>query len=257
MPGPEGEGQGEGPGHRYQKLALSPEQELAVGRKAYQKVLREASGDVLPEGSWQSQRVRRVVAKLKRAVDIEPLRREINLHIEGFTFDWNVSVIVDRQINAFCLPAGEIVVFTGIFNVAEDDDQLATVLSHEMSHALAHHASERIARKEQEGSSVLGILSSLRFNRDQEEEADKIGLFLMTFAGYNPSEAVRFWERMGQAMGSSSRPEILSDHPNDATRIRNMQRWVPLARAALEAYRAGRIAPGRGGARGPRRGPED
>src|SRR4029079_6821477 len=130
------------------------------------------------------------------------LQREISLRTKGYRFEWEASVVRDRQVNAFCLPAGEIVVFTGLLPVATTDDQLATVLSHEMAHALAHHVSERVAREQ----SATNILSSLSYDRLQESEADHIGLFLMTFAGYAPDQAVVFWERMHAAAGVGGRP---------------------------------------------------
>jgi predicted Zn-dependent protease len=148
-------------------------------------------------------------------------------------------VIQDNQVNAFCLPGGKIFVFTGILPVAQDDHQLATVMSHEVAHALAHHSSERIAR-EQSGA---GILRSLKYNRDQETEADHIGVFLMTFAGYDPHKAVTFWERMHQRMAGQQPPEFLSDHPSDEHRIEAMKKWVPRAVAGKQAFDRGDIAP--------------
>src|SRR5262249_31818251 len=150
----------------------------------------------------------------------------------------------DRQINAFCLPGGKIAVYTGLLRVVENDDQLATVLSHEIAHALAHHASERIARAKNVpgGESILSQLINKKHDREQEAEADKIGVFLMTFAGYDPREAVAFWERMQQAHQGAP-PEILSDHPSDAHRIQAMQDNVRRAMAGKKAFDEGRIAP--------------
>jgi predicted Zn-dependent protease len=234
-----------GPGGRRQPLALTPRQELAVGRRAYQEVLDEFRDRILPGDDLRVQRCRRVVDRLAKAAEIEPLQREINLQIRGYRFDWVVNVIEDDQVNAFCLPGGYMAVFTGILAVVgRSDDALATVLSHEMAHALAHHASERVAR-EQGGRSILRKLS---YDRMQEDEADHIGVFLMAFAGYDPDEAVRFWKRMSQAhAGRRGLPEFLSDHPSDANRIRAMARRVPAARAAKQAFDEGRIAPARGG----------
>src|SRR5262249_22219811 len=173
------------------------------------------------------------------------VRREINLRLEGYRFEWEVNVLEDRQINAFCLPGGKIAVFTGLFRVVENDDQLATVLSHEISHALAHHASERIARAHNTpgGEGILGQLINKKHDREQEAEADKIGVFLMTFAGYDPNEAVRFWQRMQQAHRGAGPPAILSDHPSDAQRIQDMQDYVRRALAGKRAFDQGRIAP--------------
>jgi len=233
---------GEGPGGREQPLALSPTEELQVGRQAYHDVLREYRDRVLPENHPDVRRVKRVVDRLAAAAKIEPLQREINLHVQGYVFDWNVSVVQSRQVNAFCLPAGKVFVFTGILPVVgESDDRLATVLGHEIAHALAHHASERVAR----ARGVGNILRSLSYDRMQESEADHIGVFLMTFAGYDPDRAVEFWERMHRAGPGGSPPEFLSDHPSDEHRIANLRAWAPKARAAKKAYDEGRIAPAR------------
>jgi predicted Zn-dependent protease len=254
MPPPPG---GQGPGRRQQVLALSPRQELEVGLEAYRKVLEEYSDRILPSDAPESRRVHRVLGRLIKAAGIEPLQREINLQVRGYYFQWEVHVVQDRKVNAFCLPAGKMIVFTGLMRVVQNDDQLATVLGHEMAHALAHHASERVATAQREGRGALAILSSLAHDRQQETEADHIGLFLMTFAGYNPEEAVRFWQRMMQVTGASGgRPEILSDHPSDARRIRDLQGWVPQVVAAKRAYDEGRIAPARAARRGPAVGAE-
>lgn len=235
-------GGGEGPGHRPQRLALTPQQELELGREAYQEILSHPGkfGHVIPADRPECQRVRRIASRIIHAVDIEPLRREMNLR-EGYQFEWEVNVLDRDDVNAFCLPGGKMAVFRGILRVAENDDQVATVLSHEIAHALAHHTSERVARAGLDRG--FGGIWSKAFDRQEEAEADHIGVFLMTFAGYDPDEAVRFWERMQHATGGRGLPEILSDHPSDAHRIQNMKGWVPLAQAALKALKEGNIAP--------------
>ena len=244
---PSGGGTGEGPGHRAQQLVLSPQQELDLGRKAYREVLAnpEKYGRPLPASSPEVQRVRRVVDRLVRAWEIEPLQREMNLVRKGYHYEWEVNVLQKNDVNAFCLPGGKIVVYSGLLRVAQNDDQLAVVLGHEMGHALAHHANERLARNEVNHGSSGGFWSK-KFDRAQESEADHIGLFLMTFAGYNPEEAVRFWEHMEQLTQGREPPEILSDHPSDAHRIHDIQEWIPKALAAKKAYDEGNIAPTRG-----------
>lgn len=228
---------GQGPGGRDQPLALSPEQELRVGQRAWQEVRGEFGDRFLPNNHPDVRRVERVVDRLKAAAAIEPLQREINLRVRGYTFAWNVAVVQNRQVNAFCLPAGYIVVFTGILPVAATDDQLATVLSHEMAHALAHHGSERLAREQSAG----GTLFRLQYDRYQESEADHVGVFLMAFAGYDPDEAVAFWMRMRRMTQGGEPPEFLSDHPSHQTRIKNLQGWAPRAKAAKLAYDQGRV----------------
>jgi predicted Zn-dependent protease len=230
---------GKGPGGREQPLGMSPNQELGVGRQAYRHVMEEYKSRVLSPSKSQVLRVRAIAKKIATAAEIEPLQREINLNVRGYRFEWEANVIQDNQVNAFCLPGGKIFVFTGILPVAEDDHQLATVMSHEVAHALAHHASERLAR-EQSGA---GVLRSLKYNRDQETEADHIGIFLMAFAGYDPHKAVIFWERMHQKTAGQHPPEFLSDHPTDEHRIEAMKQWVPKVVAGKKAFDRGDIAP--------------
>ncbi len=241
--GPITEEQGQGPGHRAQVLALNPRQELELGRRAYREILSkpEKYGRALPADSPETERVRAVATRIIKATEIRPLEREMNLH--PGRFDWEVNVLQSPQINAFCLPGGKIAVFAGLLQVVQNDDQLAAVLGHETAHALAHHVSERLTHQ-QNGGSVLGLLRGKAFDRDQEAEADHIGVFLMTFAGYDPEEAVRLWQRMEQLSAQRPHvPEILSDHPSDERRLRNIANWAPRAQAAKKAYEEGHIEP--------------
>jgi predicted Zn-dependent protease len=236
--------QGEGPGHRPQELALSPEQELELGRKAYREVLDK--WQALPHDSKEVHRVSHVGERIANTVKIDPLMREINLHVNAHRFEWQFNVLEDRQVNAFCLPGGKVAVFTGLLHVVQNDDQLAAVLGHEVAHALAHHTSERLARQEHEGGGLLAALREKHYDREQESEADHIGVFLMTFAGYDPRQAIVFWQRMKRLSDERGQvPEILSDHPSDEKRIRQLEEWVPKAEAAKKAYDEGRIEPRR------------
>jgi predicted Zn-dependent protease len=239
-------GSGEGPGHRAQDLALSPQQELELGRQAYRQVLTNPRqyGRPVAADRPEVQRVRGIAERIVHAAGIEPLQREMHLR-KGYRYEWEVNVLESGQVNAFCLPGGKMVVFRGLLKVARKDDHLATVIAHEMAHALAHHASERVAREEQNRGAPGGFWNRA-YDREQEAEADHIGLFLMTFAGYDPADAVRFWELMEQATGGRQQlPEILSDHPSNAHRIQNLKEWVPKAKAAKQAFDQGRVAPPR------------
>ena len=136
-----GEGmQGEGPGHRFQPIALTPPEELELGREAYAEIL---SRSVVIQAGPDVDRVRRVSQRIAKAVEIGPLQREINLHLSEYRLEWQYGVLKDEQINAFCLPGGKIGVFTGLLEAVRNDDQLAAVIAHEVAHALAHHTSER------------------------------------------------------------------------------------------------------------------
>jgi metalloendopeptidase OMA1, mitochondrial len=238
MPSRDDPGENAGPGGREQPLALSPKQELAVGRRAYQEVMAEVGDRVLPPHSPEVIRVRRVTDRLVQAAEIEPLQREMLLRVRGYRFEWEANVIRDARVNAFCLPAGRLFVYSGLLRtVGERDDGLAAVIAHEMAHALAHHGSERVAREQQGGN----VFRRLSYDRLQESEADHIGVFLMTFAGYDPDQAVAFWERMRHS-SKSGVPEFLSDHPSDEHRAQALRDWAPRARAAKKAFDEGRIA---------------
>lgn len=226
---------GEGPGKRPQVLALAPQQELEIGRQAFGEIRKKAK--TIDDGP-EIELVRRVSKRIAKAVEIKPLQREINLHIADYNFEWDYAVFENDSINAFCLPGGKIVVFSGLIQFVENEDQLATVIAHEVAHALAHHTSERIARERTVGNGIL----SLAFNREQELEADHIGVFLMAFAGYDPDQALHLWRGMLTAHASRIHlPEIISDHPTDAHRLTQLQTWVETAKAAKAAYDAGRV----------------
>jgi len=249
---------------------LTPYQELNLGEQAYHEVLKK--NRKAPDGP-AVQKVRDIGQRIARAAEIEPLQREINLRVKGYTFAWEFNVLESKQVNAFCLPGGKVAVFSGLLPVVTqngrlNDDMLATVMAHEIAHALAHHSSERIARQQkyqqalnavngalgrmapEQRKQLIGLLGagaqagSLAYDRQQESEADHIGLFLMTFAGYDPRQAVVLWQRMQALSSKHGRPpEILSDHPSDARRIAQIKRWAPAALSAYSAYKAGRVAP--------------
>src|SRR5262249_3349254 len=150
------------------------------------------------------------------------------------SYSWEVRVIRSKQINAFCLPGGKMVVFTAILPVCETDAGLATVMGHEISHALGRHGAERMAQQElanigvmatgtglgnmdaRQRQQIMQVLNAgakfgiMSYGRRHESEADHMGLLLMAAAGYDPHEAVKFWVRMGKATGRSKTPEFLS-----------------------------------------------
>ena len=167
-------------------------------------------------------------------------------------YQWEFNLIDDPQVNAFCMPGGKIVVYSGILPITQNETGLAVVLGHEVAHAVAKHANERMSQQmvAQYGvaglSAILGNSSSaaqsigqqvfglgaqygilLPFSRKQESEADHLGLIFMAIAGYNPQDALPFWQRMSQQGGST--PEFMSDHPADATRIADIQKELPEA----------------------------
>jgi predicted Zn-dependent protease len=231
---------------RSARLELNPKEEAALGLQSYREVL--ATSSLIRSGS-DYEFVRRVAERLAAATG-EP----------GKDFQWEVSLVQSPQVNAFCLPGGKIVVYTGILPVARTESGLAVVMGHEMAHATLRHGSERLLQQKttntlltgvsvatgdldpQQRRLVLGAFGAgaqygylLPFSRDHETEADVIGLHTMARAGFDPREAVAFWERMAAASGGKAPPEFASTHPADTTRIQRLKDEMP---KALEIYRA-------------------
>jgi predicted Zn-dependent protease len=171
-------------------------------------------------------------------------------------YRWEYKLVDNKEVNAWCLPGGKIVVYSGILPITQNEAGLATVLGHEVSHALANHGAQRMsaAQLQQLGGVALGAVTSnkseatrqifaqaygvgsevgvmLPFSRNNESEADKIGLTLMAIAGYNPDDAIAFWSRMAAKSGGAAQPEFMSTHPSDATRIANLKALIPQAKA--------------------------
>ncbi len=171
-------------------------------------------------------------------------------------YRWEYKLVDNKEVNAWCMPGGKIVVYSGILPVTQNESGLATVMGHEVSHALANHGAQRMsaAQLQQIGGAALGAATSgksestqqifaqayglgsevgvmLPFSRSNETEADKIGLTLMAIAGYNPDDAIAFWSRMSAKSGAAGTPEFMSTHPSDATRIANLKSLIPEAKA--------------------------
>jgi len=228
---------------RKSHVGMSTQEEASLGLQTYQQVLAQSERvDSGPELDM----VKRVASRLATATGKA-----------GADFDWQVSLIRLSQINAFCLPGGKIVVYTGILPITQNEAALATVLGHEMAHATSRHGSQRVLEQNLAQTAMTGVAISLSdmdydkqravmgalgagaqfgvlmpFSRKHESEADEIGLLYMARAGYDPRESVRFWQRMEDA-GSAQPPEFLSDHPSHGTRIQQLQAEMP---KALEEY---------------------
>lgn len=236
---------------RDQVIFFSEEKEMQFGLSAYREVLRAAP---LSDNAEINELVQRVGRRIAAAAN-KP------------EYQWEFAVIQDdKMVNAFALPGGKVAIFTGILKHTKDDVGLATVMGHEVAHALQRHGVERMSRSILDQIAQLGALGaavsgsvnpgamqgllgaygvnvSLPFNRKQESEADYVGLRLMAQAGYDPREAVPFWERMSgcprQMIGKvcfrsqQAVPEFLSTHPSDLTRINQIEAWLP---EALQHY---------------------
>ena len=235
--------------NRTQFIILPQAFEMQLGASAYLSMLET---EKTSRNKHYAQTVRRVGRRIA-AVSHTP-----NLRWQYTVFD------NDKQVNAFALPGGKIGVYTGMMPVAKTDAGLATVMAHEVAHATARHGGERMslgillqmgsaalasAMKKKDKKTTGRVLAAygvgtalalaLPFSRKQEGEADRIGLIYMAKAGYDPREAVAFWERMGAA-GRGAPPEFLSTHPGYRTRIKNLRKWMP---EAMEYYENSQKAP--------------
>ncbi len=235
---------------RASHVGMSTEQEAALGLQTYQQVI--AQSQTINSGS-EFEMVKEVASRLGAATGKS-----------GQGFDWKVSLIRDGKVNAFCLPGGKIVVYTGIIPVAQNKAALATVLGHEMAHATSRHGAQRVLQQNLTQTAMTGIAVSLSdmdydkqravmgalgagakfgvlmpFGRKHESEADEIGIMYMARAGYDPQESIRFWKRMEDAGGAQA-PEFLSTHPSHGTRIAQLEALMP---KAMEEYNRARQSP--------------
>ncbi len=227
-----------------------------LGAQQYVQTLGKAKKDTNLEHNAQ---VARVAARLADTAE-----REFH---PGY--QWEFSVIDEpKTVNAWCMPGGKIAVYSGILQLTQDDTGLATVLAHEISHALAHHGAERLSRSTllqlgesgllaavnagkpeatQAVGAALGIGAQLGvdlpFSRRQESEADHIGLVLMAKAGYDPAKALDFWQRMAEYSAGKEPPQFLSDHPSTPNRIETLKAELPEAQSAFNPAAAQRPTP--------------
>lgn len=233
---------------RKQNILVSDEQVLSLSNQQYQEYMKAAK---VSTNATNTAMVKRVGQKLANAV-VSYLQQN-GLANEASQYKWEFNLVQDKSVNAFCMPGGKIVVYEGILPVTQDEASLAIVVGHEIAHAVAKHSAERLSNelRKQYGSQILtGILQGYgtntklqqitsaafgigtqlggaAYSRKQESEADRLGLIFAAMAGYDPNVAVAFWQRMAQASGGSY--SLLSDHPSDATRIQNIQGWMPEA----------------------------
>jgi predicted Zn-dependent protease len=242
----------QGPFGRRQIVGMNPQQEATLGLQAFQQVLQQNGPNVIQNGP-AADAVRRITDRLVDATKNKEFLRATG-QVEPPKFDWNVRLIRSKEVNAFCLPGGKMVVYTAIMPVAQTHAGLATVMGHEISHALSHHGAERMAQDRivqilaggagaslsdmdpQHQQEVMQAINAgaqfgiLHYSRKHESEADHMGLLLMAAAGYDPHDAIKFWERMQAATkGGGGTPEFMSTHPSHETRIRDLTDWLPQA----------------------------
>jgi predicted Zn-dependent protease len=233
--------------HRVQHVTLTDAQQMQLGSQEYAKTLREDRARIVSSGPQYAE-VQRVASRIETVASRDKP-----------SFVWKVTLIRKKEANAYCLPGGKIVVFTGILPLTKNDAGLATVLGHEVAHATAEHAAERIEREHLTKvasaiiaggvaftpeqfvriTALLGVAAGLPFSRSQESEADHIGLIYMARAHYDPHQALTFWKRMQRASKGKEPPEFLSDHPSDAHRIQRVAGWLPEAEREYRSSHGG------------------
>ncbi|MGY5352905.1 M48 family metallopeptidase [Wenyingzhuangia sp. IMCC45533] len=206
----------------------------------------------------QSQQIKEIGVRISRAVD--KFMRKNNMSSEADSYRWEFNLVDDKQLNAWCMPGGKVVFYTGILPVAKNEDGIAAIMGHEVAHAFAKHGQERMSSSQlqQYGGAAIAIgtstqnpraqqlwnmaygvgsqLGMLKYSRTHETEADKLGLVFMIMAGYNGEEAVKVWERM-KALGGGSQPEFLSTHPSNTSRIGTLRTYLPEARRLAAKFR--------------------
>ena len=221
----------------------------SMGFQSYSEFLTQ---NTLSKDYGKTQMVKRVGSRIQKAVEQYCAQNNLSDSLKGY--QWEVNLIEGDQLNAWAMPGGKMVVYAGLLKVTQSEAGLATVVAHEIAHVFAKHGAERMTHGlvVQMGGVALskamanspdktknifmqsygvgtqvGVL--LPYSRVHESEADHLGLIFMAMAGYNPNEAVNFWQRMSVAKQGSQTLEILSTHPADSTRIKNIQQLIPKA----------------------------
>ena len=231
---------------------LVPAQEIeTAAAQQYSQLVSDAraKGSLAPQGNSQLQRLRNIAGRL--------VPHTAQWNDRSRQWRWEVNLLGSKQINAFCMPGGKIAFYTGILDQLQlTDDEAAMIMGHEMAHALREHARSRIAKSQGTGTilslgaQLLGLgqlgdvaanigtqLLTLRFSREDETDADLVGLELAARGGYNPQASVSLWQKMGQASGGAGGPGFLSTHPSGPDRIQQLQANVPKVRRLYEQAR--------------------
>jgi len=222
---------------------------LAMSFQEYNTFLKE---NKLSTNKTQTELVKKVGKDIQLAVEKYLNEHNYSDLLDGY--QWEFNLVESSDVNAWCMPGGKVVVYTGILPVTADAKGLAVVMGHEIAHAVAEHGSERMSQALLQQAGALGLSIALSgqtaesqalwmnvygigstvgvmlpYSRLHETEADHLGLIFMAMAGYNPQEAPLFWERMAQMSNNPKPPAFLSTHPPDATRISNLNKWMPEA----------------------------
>ena len=227
--------------------------DLVMHSMSFQSYSEFISGNTISTSTAQTLMVKDVGQKIQKAVEQYCAENDLSNRIKGY--DWEFNLVEDPNVNAWCMPGGKVVIYTGLLPITQNQSGLAVVMGHEIAHAVARHGAERMTQGlivEMGGMALSKALASrpeqtknlfmrsygigteygvlLPYSRVHENEADHLGLIFMAMAGYNPNEAVVFWQRMADAKkGRPQPPELLSTHPADSTRIKNIKKLIPEA----------------------------
>ncbi len=237
------------------QLTIIPDNELmAMSYQQYDEFLKENPPS---KDAKNTAMVKKVGNKIKTSVEKFMADNDMSHLLDGYK--WEFNYVDSDQINAWCMPGGKVVVYSGIMKVAQDEAGLAVVMGHEIAHAIADHGNERMSQELFRSAGQVGLLVALNeqpqetqalwmavygvtteigamlpYSRLHESEADRMGLVFMALSGYDPNEAPKFWKRMSEASKGQKPPEFLSTHPADQTRIENLEKWMP---EAMKYYR--------------------
>ena len=239
---------------RKHNLLVTDQQVLSLSNQEYQKFMQSAK---VSTDATNTAMVKRVGQRLATAV--ESYLTSHGAADEVKNFSWSFNLVQSKEANAFCMPGGKIVVYEGLLPYTQNEASLAIVLGHEIAHAVAKHSAEQMSKQIRQqyatqGVNILGSVlgagdltnvatgimqqgfsfANLKYSRDDESEADHMGLVFAAMAGYNPQEAIPFWKRMSQ--GNNNTNDFLSDHPSDAKRIAALQQEMPEALKYYQAY---------------------
>jgi len=238
---------------RKTRLLVDDAQILSLSTQQYQEYMQ---GATLSTNQANTAMVKRVGQKLASAVENFLMNNGYAQEVQNFK--WEFNLVNKNEVNAFCMPGGKIVVYEGLLPITQDETGLAIVLGHEIAHAVAKHSAEQLSKQTRQqyaaqiGGSVLSQVAqakgygnaasiidmaaqlgfnfaNLKYSRDNETEADRLGLIFAAMAGYDPQLAIPFWQRMAQQSGGSTKSELFSDHPSDEKRLAELQKRMPEA----------------------------
>jgi predicted Zn-dependent protease len=236
-------------------MSLIPES--TINNMSFQQYDQFLSTNKLSNNRQQTEMVKRVGGNIQKAVEEYFASKGLSSDLKNY--QWEFNLVESEEVNAWCMPGGKVVFYTGILPYTKDETGIAVVMGHEIAHAIAGHGNERMSQgmltqmggmalnkaiedKPEETQNLwMGVFGLgaqfgylLPYSRMHESEADHLGLIFMAMAGYNPEKAVEFWQRMASGKDGQAPPEFMSTHPSDATRINNLKKLMP---EALKYYK--------------------